>query len=54
MHSVLCGAHSGSLVNPYETIPPNEFLGFLDDLPEVGAALADNSGTQPSKWPGEL
>ena len=59
MHSVLCGAHSASLVNPYQTIPPEEYLGFLDGLPKVGAALAEYEGrdkqkTRPPKWPGEV
>lgn len=57
MHSVLCGAHSASLVNPYKTIPPEEFLGFLDDLPQLGAALTEwDDGEQeepPPRWPGE-
>ena len=57
MHSVLCGAHSASLLNPYSTIPEDEFLGFLKDLPKVGAAISEfefEDGVQLSKrWPCE-
>jgi hypothetical protein len=54
MHSVLCGAHSASLLNPYATIPEEEFLGFLEDLPSVGAAISELEGRQlPERWPAE-
>ena len=36
---MLCGAHSANLLNPYATIPKEEFLGFLDGLPAVGAGV---------------
>ena len=46
--------HSASLLNPYATIPEEEFLGFLEDLPSVGAAISELEGRQlPERWPAE-
>lgn len=55
MQSVLCGAHSASLLNPYSTIPDNEFLGVLEGLPHIGAAISElEEGVRPPKrWPCE-
>ena len=39
MHKVLCGAQSPDLLRLWRTIPEQEYMGFLEGLPPVGAAL---------------
>ena len=46
MHKVLCGAQTPDLRRPWGTIPEEEFLGFLEDLPAVGAALRSGQAVE--------
>ncbi len=58
---MLCGAHSANLLNPYATIPKEEFMGFLDGLPAVGAGVvfeerhaeALAAAARVGRWPAE-